>query len=194
MVHTLQWAIGLEWYLLVDDPWRIAMSTDHPNGGSFMAYPEIIALLMDRSRRQDVLDKAPPGVKERCTLSDLKREYTLNEIAIITRAAPARMLGLDRKGHLGPGADADVTIYSRDDDIQRMFELPRYVIHRGDIVVDDGEILSNKQGTLFHVGPSYDEDVVPDIRNWFENHYTIQFNNYPVDESYLHQHESIPTR
>ena len=26
------------------------MSTDHPNGGSFLAYPEIIALLMDRER------------------------------------------------------------------------------------------------------------------------------------------------
>ncbi len=194
MVHTLQWAIGLEWYLLVDDPWRIAMSTDHPNGGSFMAYPEIIALLMDRSRRQDVLDKAPPGVKDRCTLSELTREYTLNEIAIITRAAPAKILGLDRKWHLGPGADADVTIYSRDDDIQRMFELPRYVIHHGEIVVDDGEILSNKQGTLFHVDPSYDDGVVPDIRDWFEDHYTIQFNNYPVDESYLHIHESIATK
>ncbi len=44
-VHALQWAIGLEWYLRVDDPWRIAMSTDHPNGGSFLAYPQIIALL-----------------------------------------------------------------------------------------------------------------------------------------------------
>jgi formylmethanofuran dehydrogenase subunit A len=44
LVHALQWAIGLEWYLLVDDPWRIAMSTDHPNGASFLAYPEIIAL------------------------------------------------------------------------------------------------------------------------------------------------------
>ncbi len=32
LVHSVQWAAGLEWYLLVDDPWRIAMSTDHPNG------------------------------------------------------------------------------------------------------------------------------------------------------------------
>ena len=35
--HALQWAIGLEWYLLVEDPWRMVMSTDHPNGGSFLA-------------------------------------------------------------------------------------------------------------------------------------------------------------
>ena len=113
LVHAVQWAAGLEWYLLVDDPWRLAMSTDHPNGGSFLAYPEIIALLMDRGRRNDVLNRLPPGVRKRTVLGDLTREYTLDEIAIITRAAPARILGLDARGILGVGADADVTIYSR---------------------------------------------------------------------------------
>jgi formylmethanofuran dehydrogenase subunit A len=37
LVHALQWAIGLEWLLLVQDPWCIALSTDHPNGNSFPA-------------------------------------------------------------------------------------------------------------------------------------------------------------
>ena len=193
-VHTLQWAIGLEWYLLVEDPWRIAMSTDHPNGGSFLAYPEIIALLMDRSRREAVLDRAPAAVRDKCTLSELTREYTLNEIAIITRASPAKILGLDQKGHLGAGADADITIYSRDDDIQRMFEMPRFVIHRGDLVVDDTEVRSNKSGTLFHVEPTFDADVVPDIQEWFEKYYSIQFRNYPIDSTYLREHELIATQ
>ena len=191
LVHTLQWAIGLEWYLLVEDPWRIAMSTDHPNGGSFLAYPEIIALLMDRSRREAILDKAPAAVRDKCTLSELTREYTFNEIAIITRASPAKILGLEQKGHLGPGADADITIYSRDEDIQKMFEMPRFVIHRGDLVVDDTEVRSNKTGTLFHVAPSFDADVVPDIQEWFEKFYTIQFRNYPIDDEYLQIHETI---
>ncbi|MSR58986.1 MAG: formylmethanofuran dehydrogenase subunit A [Planctomycetaceae bacterium] len=193
-VHALQWAIGLEWYLLVDDPWRVAMSTDHPNGGSFLAYPEIIALLMDRTRREEVLKRVHPKVKDGCTLVDLKREYTLNEIAIITRAAPARMLGLDRKGHLGIGADADVTIYTPSPDIQRMFELPRYVIHHGELVVEQGDIRKTFEGKLLHVAPSYDESLVGDIQTWFEKYYSIQFANYPVDESYLHEHEVVATR
>ncbi|MBL8851691.1 MAG: formylmethanofuran dehydrogenase subunit A [Planctomycetaceae bacterium] len=191
MVHSLQWAIGLEWYLLMQDPWRVAMSTDHPNGGSFLAYPEIIALLMDRSRRQDVIAGLPAGVRERCVLGDITREYTLNEIAIITRAAPARMLGLTRKGHLGPGADADITIYQPHADVQRMFELPRYVLRRGEVVVDNGEIRSTPDGTLLHVAPGYDLDCVPDIQQWFEENYSIQFRNYPVDPSYLHEHEIV---
>ena len=193
MVHTLQWAIGLEWYLMINDPWRIAMSTDHPNGGSFLAYPEIIALLMDRSRRNDILNAAPDGVKERCRLADLDREYSLYEIAIITRASPARILGLPNKGHLGPGADADVTIYSQNDDIQRMFELPRYVISHGNVVVDDGDVQTSDAGTLFHVAPKFDLDVVPDIQEWFEDHYTIRFSNYPVADSYLKKHEMVAT-
>ena len=194
LVHALQWAIGLEWYLLVDDPWRIAMSTDHPNGGSFQAYPEIISLLMDRERRLEVLAGAPPAVADRCLLKDLDREYTLGEIAIITRAAPARMLGLSHKGHLGPGADGDVTLYSPDDDIQRMFELPRYVFSRGELIVDVAQILQDSRGRTLHVAPEYDPDAVDDIQAWFEKTYSIQFRNYPVGDHYLENSLVIPTR
>ena len=31
-VNALQWAIGLELFLSVEDPWRIFLTTDHPNG------------------------------------------------------------------------------------------------------------------------------------------------------------------
>src|SRR5207244_2583974 len=31
-VAALQWAIGLELFLLAKDPWRVVLSTDHPNG------------------------------------------------------------------------------------------------------------------------------------------------------------------
>ena len=73
-------------------------------------------------------------------MQDLEREYSLYEIAIITRAGPARMLGLPHKGHLGVGADADVTIYTPRADSKAMFELPRFVIKAGEIIVEQGEI------------------------------------------------------
>ena len=41
------------------------MSTDHPNGGSFLAYPQIIRLLMDRTYRRDMLKTLPAAVRER---------------------------------------------------------------------------------------------------------------------------------
>src|SRR5262249_27532776 len=184
-VHALQWAIGLEWYLVVQDPWRIAMSTDHPNGGSFLAYPEIVQLLMDRTYRQEVLKRVHPRVLQRSTLTALDREYSLYEIAIITRASPARLLGLPHKGHLGPGADGDVTVYTPGADRRAMFELPRHVLKAGEVVVEQGEVRKDLYGKTLHVAPAYDEGVLPDIQKWFEFHYTIQFANYPVDGSYL---------
>jgi formylmethanofuran dehydrogenase subunit A len=184
-VNALQWAIGLEWYLLVKDPWQIGMSTDHPNGGSFLAYPEIIQLLMDRTYRQEILKRVHPRVLERSCLKDLDREYTLNEIAIITRAGPARMLGLKNKGHLGIGADGDVTIYNESSNILAMFELPYMVIKYGKVVVEKSEIRLQVPGNTLHVSPSFDPGLVGDIRKWFESYYTIQFENYPVTDDYL---------
>lgn len=191
IINALQWAIGLEWYLLVNDPWRVAMSTDHPNGGSFLAYPQIIRLLMDRTWRSDVLKTLPAEVRQRCHLADLDRQYTLDEICIITRAGPARMLGLRHKGHLGPGADADVTIYTPDADAEKMFELPRYVIKGGRVIVEQGEIRATDEGKTLHVAPEYDSDVESDIAEWFERYYSIRFGNYPVGEEHLPAAEAV---
>jgi formylmethanofuran dehydrogenase subunit A len=180
LVSGLQWAIGLEWYLLVNDPWRVAMSTDHPNGGSFLAYPQIIRLLMDRAFREETLARCHPEVRKRSQLGDLIREYTLQEICIITRAGPARMLGLKDKGHLGIGADADVTLYSPQDDKQRMFEMPRYVIKAGQVLIDDGELRGTPLGKTLHVAPEFDAGHLCHIEDWFSEHYSLQFANYPV--------------
>jgi formylmethanofuran dehydrogenase subunit A len=191
LVHALQWAIGLEWYLLVEDPWRVVMSTDHPNGGSFLAYPQIIRLLMDRTYRRDMLKKCPAQVAERSTLADLDREYTLGEIAIITRAGPAKILGLKNKGHLGVGADADITIYTPHENKQSMFELPRLVIKSGQVIVEQGDIREPLQGKTLHVDAEYDRGVEPDIKNWFEKYYSVQWRNYPVDERYIGEAEAV---
>jgi formylmethanofuran dehydrogenase subunit A len=194
LINALQWAIGLEWYLLVDDPWRVVMSTDHPNGGSFLAYPQIIRLLMDRTWRRDVLKTVHPRVLERSSLGDLDREYSLYEICIITRSGPAKILGLANKGHLGPGADADVTIYTPDANQERMFEMPRYVLKDGEMIVEQGELREPAMGKTLHVSPNYDQGVEPDIARWFEKYNSIRFRNYPVSEDYLPQHEVIPCR
>lgn len=191
LVHTMQWAVGLEWYLLVNDPWRIAMSTDHPNGGSFLAYPQIIRLLMDRTYRKDMFKTVHPMMQQRCSLADIDREYTLNEIAIITRAAPAKMLGLRNKGHLGPGADADITIYTPHENKETMFELPRYVIKSGVVIVEEGDIREDLIGKTLHISPEYDTEIETDISEWFEQYYSVRFRNYPVAESYLHAPEKI---
>ena len=128
-VNALQWAIGLEIFLLAEDPWKVFLTTDHPNGAPFTSYPHLIKLLMDRSFRNDILNQLPEGILEHTILHTLKREYTLNEISIMTRAAPAQILGLKKKGNLSIGSDADITVYDkRKKDIEDMFAHPCYVL------------------------------------------------------------------
>ena len=121
---------------------RLALTTDHPNGGPFTAYPTIIRLLMDPAYRAEMLATIHERAARRSTLRDLQRAYTLSEIAIITRAAPARILGLGAKGHLGVGADGDVAIYRPQDDKEAMFARPSYVLKGGVVIARDGAIVT----------------------------------------------------
>jgi formylmethanofuran dehydrogenase subunit A len=169
-LHALQWAVGMELFLLCKDPWRIALTTDHPNGGSFLTYPKIIALLMSRDLRAEAIRSANAAAIASTSLPEIDREYSLGEIAIVTRAAPARILGLTRKGHLGAGADADVTIYDDQPDRERMFRSPRYVLKAGEVVVEKGEIRAPAAGETFRspVAPVASRDKP--LREWFSRH------------------------
>lgn len=187
-VHALQWAAGLEWFLLAADPWRLALTTDHPNGGAFIAYPEVVALLMNRDYRREVLRRLPTKVKSRSTLAELDREYTLGEIATVTRAAPARILGMSHKGHLGVGADGDVTIYTPSSDRRLMFEMPRFVVKAGRIVVEQGEIREDVFGAAVCVEAGYDTVVIEGIRRYFEAKASVRLSNYGV------RPEEVPSR
>jgi formylmethanofuran dehydrogenase subunit A len=189
-VSALQWVVGLELFLLAADPWRMVLSTDHPNGGSFLAYPELIRLLMDRTYRDSCLARVNQALLAGSAMADgLAREYTLDEIAIVTRAAPARLLGLTRKGHLGAGADADVTVYMRDADIAKMFATPRYVVKGGTLVVEEGQLRRAPSGQRLHVRPAYDAAVETPLREFFDRHSTVSFRNYPVGDL---RDEAIP--
>jgi formylmethanofuran dehydrogenase subunit A len=181
LVNAVQWAVGLELLLLIEDPWRIFLTTDHPNGGCFWRYPEIIRLLMDVEFRKAEVKKLPAKAQERIVLADLDREYTLSEVVIITSAGPARSLGLTQKGHLGVGADADVAIYPEKPEDGLLFTYPRYVIKGGQIVVEEGDVRAVTEGREFVVHPECDNAIEEYLRPLFEKVYTISFENYPVD-------------
>ena len=187
-VHALQWGIGLELFLLGRNPWQVMLSTDHPNGGSFLSYPKLIRLLMDRAYREDQLGRANQRAIRRTALLDgVDREYTLNEIATITRAGPARRLGLRDKGHLGVGADADVTIYHDRADREEMFATPRYVIKGGEVVVEDGELRRTDDGLLFSSRAGFDPEVNRVLEPLFGERYTVSFGHYPVRDPALRE-------
>jgi formylmethanofuran dehydrogenase subunit A len=198
-INAIQWAIGLELALLTKDPWQMIMTTDHPNGGPFVNYPEVISLLMSRAKRDEELKTLHELASKRSSLPAIEREMDWNEIAIMTRAAPARILGLAEKGHLGLGADGDVTVYdinSADVDpskdhkkVKDAFAKARYTIKGGEVVSRNGEITAVPQGRTYWVDASVPEDqaakVRADLVEKFAKYYSIQMSNYMVQDAYV---------
>jgi formylmethanofuran dehydrogenase subunit A len=188
-VNALQWAIGLELFLLLDDPWRIFLGTDHPNGGPFTTYPHLIRLLMDRSFRNDMLQKIHPGAQAATILGTLKREYSLYDIAIMTRAGPARSLGLKDRGHLGAGASADITVYEDNPDREAMFARPELVFKNGELIVRNGVIVKTVQGATHVARPQYDRAIERPLAAYFDRYHTMRMSNIRVGDDEIIGHD-----
>lgn len=198
-INAIQWAIGLELALLTKDPWKVLLTTDHPNGGPFVNYPEVIALLMSKAKRTEEIASVHELVTKRTTLPGIEREMDWSEIAIMTRAAPARVLGLEDKGHLGPGADADISIYNIKPEevdpskdyklVKKALMAARYTIKSGQVVSIDGEITATPEGRTYWVDaavPKSDMDrLMIDLNAKFERYYSIKMSNYMVQDAYV---------
>lgn len=156
LVAAVQWAAGLELMLLVEDPWRIALTTDHPNGAPFTTYPLVMRMLADRAHREAILKRAHPALPRRTTLATLPRQYSLEELIVVTRSSPARILGLKRKGHLGPGADGDVALHRQAPDIATTFGEAVALFKDGRLVLREGEILDARPGRTLYAGAVHD--------------------------------------
>ena len=184
-VNSLQWAIGLELFLLIKDPWRIYLTTDHPNGAAFTAYPRLIKLLMDKSYRDNEFEKINKQAQKSSVLKNLKREYSLYDIAILTRAGPAKVLGLNNIGHLGLGAKANITVYNDKQDKEEMFEKPFMVLKDGEIIVKNGNIQKVFNGKFYTAETDYDKSIEKEIKSYFEKYIGRRMENFKIQNQEL---------
>ncbi|MHC1627078.1 MAG: amidohydrolase family protein, partial [Methanoculleaceae archaeon] len=207
--NSVMWSIGLELALMVKNPWQCCLTTDNPNGAPFSRYPEIIALLMSKRYRESELQNTHRKTENRVSLPALDRELGWEEIAVMTRAAQARALGLVDlgKGHLSVGADADIAIYPirvgdtdperSPDTIIRAFSKTACTIKRGRVVARDGICVVDGKNAVIWVDPKIPEDrrvdSDPEFARLFERYYTVRMGNYPVEDAYLHRHFRIET-
>jgi formylmethanofuran dehydrogenase subunit A len=187
-VNALQWVIGLELFLLVEDPWRIFLTTDHPNGAPFTSYPHLIRLLMDRSFRNDMLSTINKDAAACSMLASIDREYSLYEISIMTRAAPARSLGLKKRGHLGSGAVADITVYTDNRNREKMFSKPDYVFKDGELVARNGKIVKVTNGATHTLRPEFDRGIEKSLKRYFEDYQTVSLGNFKIDDDEIIEH------
>jgi formylmethanofuran dehydrogenase subunit A len=197
-VHATQWSIGLELMLLIKDPWKILMTTDHPNGGPFFSYPKIYAWYISKAARDKLFKKINKRARAKSLLGSIDRELSLYELAIVTRAGQAKALGLKDKGHLGVGADADLAIYNINPEqsdpskkfveARKAFEKAAYTIKGGEVVVKDGAIVKQVFGKTYWVDvkTKMPHTVNDDIKRKFKDYWTVEYENYPLREGFLH--------
>jgi formylmethanofuran dehydrogenase subunit A len=205
-VHATQWTIGLELALLIRSPWKVFLTTDHPNAAPFTTYPQIIAWLMSQPARERLLMKIHRKARARCVLAALEREYDFAEIAVATRAGTAQALGLTWKGHLGVGADADIAVYAVNPKqinpskeyalIQKAFARTAYTIKGGEVVARKGAVVKPVLGRTYWADVQTREptEASADFKSRFKAYWTVQFENYPIPERYLHASTPIPIR
>ncbi len=190
-VCGIQWAIGLELALYAKDPMRTFITTDHPNAGPFTRYPRLFKWLMSQEARQEQLDafKWSQKVIDATNLAELDREITLYELSQMTRAGPAKALGLTEMcGGLKPGMDGDVVIYNLNpesytpDQIETAFTCAADVFKSGVHVVKNGEIISNGNKRTLWVDAKVRDNpqVMHDVEEKFLKYYSVNQNNYEV--------------
>ena len=201
-VNAIQWAIGLELALYCKDPMRCFITTDHPNAGPFTRYPRVIKWLMSRKAREAQIKafKNSDKVVGATDIANLDREISLYELAEMTRAGPAKALGLSAGyGGLAAGMNADIAIYNLDpaklptdpEGIEKAFSAVAYLFKDGRMVVKDGAVIDHGQKKTFWVDVKVKENkqVMHDVREKFLRYYSVNEGNYSVPDSYApHPH------
>ncbi len=154
------WANALSLALGIKDKWKMQFSINFPNYAHLTDIPEIISWLLNKNIRDKFTDDMNHDFKQDNPLLNIEDTFSINDLIIITRASPAKSLGLgDIKGNLGSGADADINILninlqekdsaSQIDEIKKAFSDIDTVIKNG-IIVKQGETINlNHKGALF---------------------------------------------
>jgi formylmethanofuran dehydrogenase subunit A len=100
----------------------------------------------------------------------------------MTRAGPAKSLGLRDRGHLGPGASADITVYEDNPDREAMFQTPVFVFKNGDLIVRNGRVVKVTAGATHVARPSYDKAILKPLKEYFEKYHTVRVENFAVSD------------
>ena len=140
---------------------------------------------MSADYRAEVMAELNQEALAMTLLPDLKREYTLHEIAVMTRSAAAHLMGLHDRGSLAPGCVADVAVYKPQANVGAMFSSARIVMKSGEQVVSDGKVIATPHGRALHTMPAYDrKHVERELGNYYDQYMTVKLGNVCVEPGF----------
>lgn len=158
--HCILWLNGLNLALGIKDKWKMQFSINFPNYAHLTDIPEIFSWLLNKKIREKFMETMLSDFKRDNVLNENNYILSYNDLIILTRASPAKSLGLgDIKGNLGVGADADINILSKNlqdldpliqiDQVKKTFSDVEIVIKNGAVVKKGEKINYNHNGKIY---------------------------------------------
>ena len=154
------WANALDLALNAKNRYQLSLSLNFPNYAKITDIPEIITWLVSKEARENYMKGMNDKFLNKNVLLSNEKELSFPEIVCLTRANPAKILGLGSiKGNLGLNSDADINILDiniTDTDLSKEYEKLKsslsnieYVIKSGKIVKKQNKIDTSSNGLIF---------------------------------------------
>ena len=148
-LDCILWASAIDLALNIKNKFQISFSLNYPNYSNINNIPEIATWLVSKNARANFMKDMNKEFLKNNKLQNSDKCLTFNELVILTRASPAKSLGLGSiKGNLGVGADADINILDidiRDINLEKDFETLKTAFSNIEYVVKAGKIIKKEE-------------------------------------------------
>ena len=154
------WANALDIVLNGKNKHQLSFSLNFPNYANITDIPKIVTWLVSREARVNFMKGMNDLFIKNNPLSSNDKELSFSDLIRLTRANPAKILGLSSiKGNLGPESDADINIIDLNikdinlstdyKDLELALSNIEYVIKAGKIVKKEDKINMMSNGQIF---------------------------------------------
>ena len=197
------WANAIDLALSIKNKWQLQLTVNFPNYAHINDIPEIATWITSKKAREEFMAGMNKNFLSNNSLQNLDGSLTFNDFVILTRASPAKSLGLGViKGNLGSGADADVNILNIDlnntdiskepEKLKEALENIDYVIKAGNVVKNQEKIDLSSQGKIFWTtGKTIKEEnaalTMKKKKGFYEKYYSIFYDSLKItiEDNYL---------
>jgi formylmethanofuran dehydrogenase subunit A len=184
--HFNLWANAIHLALEVKNKWQLQLSLNFPHYSKLTNIPFISSFLLSGKARKKEFDSIKGNFNH--DLLNNNKELSFNDYVIITRASPAKSLGISHiKGNLGIAADGDVNILNIDmnnidphNQYQQIIDALRdmeYVIKDGNVIKKDESYDFNFNGKTFYSegNTKFEEksQVLKKKKEFYQKYYSI---------------------
>ena len=189
------WANALDLALNIRNKFQISFSLNFPNYANLSDIPEITTWLISKDARENFMKDMNKDFLKNNSLSTSNKVLNFSEFVCLTRASPAKSLGLANiKGNLGSDADGDLNILDinineidisqNPEKLKRALSNIEYVVKSGKIIKKQKEINLNPNGLIFWSSGKAEvkerDFVISKKTDFYQKYSSMFYNSYKI--------------